>query len=59
MAYSSATHGWPGGIARRFEVEGWATRTVDGRDHEALYSAFAEPHEGRPLAVVAVVEPKG
>jgi transketolase len=56
---SSATHGWPGGLARRFEVEGWAARTVDGRDHEALYTAFTTPHPGRPLAVIATVEPKG
>jgi transketolase len=55
----SASHGWPGGIARRFEVEGWETRTVSGRDHEALYEAFTTDHPGRPLAVVAVVEPKG
>jgi transketolase len=55
----SATHGWPGGIARRFEVEGWVARTVDGRDHEALYAAFTEPHPGHPLAVVAITEPKG
>ncbi|QRP44171.1 thiamine pyrophosphate-dependent enzyme [Amycolatopsis sp. FDAARGOS 1241] len=55
----SSTHGWPGGIARRFEVEGWATRTVSGRDHEALHEAFTTAHPGRPLAVVAVVEPKG
>jgi transketolase len=56
---SSATHGWPGGIARRFEVEGWTTRTVGGRDHGALDAAFTEPHSGSPLAVVAVVGTKG
>ncbi|SFK81255.1 thiamine pyrophosphate-dependent enzyme [Amycolatopsis sacchari] len=55
---SSATHGWPGGIDRRFAVEGWATRTVDGHDRDALYAAFTEPHPGQPLCVVAVVEPK-
>jgi transketolase len=55
----SSTRGWPGGIARRFEVEGWVTRTVSGRDHDALYDAFTTDHPGRPLAVVAVVEPKG
>ncbi|OXM73473.1 MULTISPECIES: transketolase [Amycolatopsis] len=55
----SATHGWPGGIAERFAVEGWATRTVNGRDHDALYAAFTAPHPDRPLCVVAVVEPKG
>jgi len=55
----SSTRGWPGGIARRFDVEGWETRTVSGRDHDALHEAFTTPHPGRPLAVVAVVEPKG
>ncbi|WP_290056250.1 thiamine pyrophosphate-dependent enzyme [Amycolatopsis solani] len=55
----SSTRGWPGGIARRFAVEGWETRTVSGRDHDALHDAFTAAHPGRPLAVVAVVEPKG
>jgi transketolase len=55
----SSTRGWPGGIARRFAVEGWETRTVSGRDHDALDDAFTTAHPGRPLAVVAVVEPKG
>ncbi|MGW3993481.1 thiamine pyrophosphate-dependent enzyme [Amycolatopsis sp. NPDC004772] len=55
----SSTRGWPDGIARRFAVEGWETRTVSGRDHDALYDAFTTTHPGRPLAVVAVVEPKG
>ena len=32
---SSATHGWPGGIASRFTVNGWTADTVDGRDHDA------------------------
>ncbi|MFD7108806.1 transketolase [Streptomyces microflavus] len=55
---ASATHGWPGGIASRFEAAGWSAVTVDGRDHEALYAAFTAPHPGRPRAVVARVEPK-
>ncbi|MFJ8078436.1 transketolase [Streptomyces sp. NPDC096176] len=55
---SSATHGWPGGIASRFEAAGWSARTVDGRDHDALLAAFTAPHPGRPRAVVARVEPK-
>jgi len=29
----SAGRGWPGGIAARFAIEGWATVDVDGRDH--------------------------
>lgn len=55
---SSASLGWRGGIAARFEAEGWSAVTVDGRDHAALYEAFAAPHEGRPHAVVARVESK-
>ncbi|MGW7307120.1 transketolase [Streptomyces sp. NPDC054835] len=55
----SATYGWPGGIASRFEAAGWSAETVDGRDHEALYAAFTAPHPGRPRAVVARVEAKG
>lgn len=54
----SATHGWRGGLASRFEAEGWSAVTVDGRDHEALYSAFTAARPGRPHAVVARVEPK-
>ncbi|MEV8391682.1 MULTISPECIES: transketolase [unclassified Streptomyces] len=54
---ASATYGWPGGIASRFEAAGWSAETVDGRDHEALYAAFTAPHPGRPRAVVARVEP--
>lgn len=55
---ASATHGWPGGIARRFEAEGWRAVTIDGRDHAAIEAAFPEVRDGRPSAVVAVVEPK-
>jgi transketolase len=52
----SATHGWPGGIAARFDVEGWTSATVSGRDHDALERAINEGSAGRPHAVVAVVE---
>ncbi|MEV1052985.1 transketolase [Streptomyces sp. NPDC049887] len=55
----SATHGWHGGIASRFQAAGWSATTVDGRDHEALHTAFTAPHSGRPRAVVARVEAKG
>jgi transketolase len=54
----SATHGWPGGIAARFSVNGWSTAIVDGRDHEALEAALTNSMPGRPHVVVAVVEPK-
>ena len=52
----SSSLGWPGGIARRFEVEGWSTATVDGRDHDAIEAALTAPHPGVPRAVVARVE---
>lgn len=55
---ASSTHGWSGGVGTRFEREGWSTATVNGRDHDALEAAFTAPHEGRPRAVIAVVEPK-
>lgn len=54
----SATHGWRGGIASRFEAAGWSAVTVDGRDHAALQAAYTAPHPGRPHAVVARVEKK-
>jgi transketolase len=55
---ASATHGWRGGVATRFGREGWTTRTVDGRDHDAIEAALTAAGPGRPHAVVAVVEPK-
>ncbi|WP_415971625.1 thiamine pyrophosphate-dependent enzyme [Rhodococcus sp. 077-4] len=54
----SAGLGWPGGIASRFAVEGWATSDVDGRDHSALRQAFGTGHADRPHVVVAHVEKK-
>ena len=50
----SASHGWPGGIARRFAVEGWAASTVDGRNHEQLYAALTARHDV-PNVVVATI----
>jgi transketolase len=51
----SASLGWPGGIAKRFELEGWQTSTVDGRDHDELYRALTRATDGRPQAVVAEI----
>ena len=50
----SASHGWPGGIASRFTVEGWHATTVDGRDHDALHTALTTRHD-RPNVVVATI----
>ena len=52
----SATYGWPGGIAARFEIEGWAAAAVDGRDHDALAASLTAEHRGQPNVVVAEVE---
>ncbi|WP_442930695.1 thiamine pyrophosphate-dependent enzyme [Micromonospora sp. NBC_00421] len=51
----SASLGWPDGIARRFEVEGWHAATVDGRDNDELYRALTREPDGRPQAVVAEI----
>jgi transketolase len=51
----SSTYHWPGGVAARFELEGWSAATVDGRDHDALERALTSTGE-RPHAVVAEVE---
>lgn len=53
---SSATHGWPGGLATRFTANGWTAATVDGRDHTAVHTALTGHHGHRPHLVVAVVE---
>ncbi|MGO9198367.1 MAG: thiamine pyrophosphate-dependent enzyme [Acidimicrobiales bacterium] len=54
----SASHGWPGGIERRFEVEGWSATRVDGRDHDSIEAALCHQIPGRPGVVVAETEPK-
>jgi transketolase len=50
---ASATYGWPGGIEERFALEGWRTRRVNGRDHEAIEHALRE--SGGPRCIVAEV----
>ena len=54
----SATHGWPGGIAGRFEVAGWSATVVDGRDHDQIERALSRPRSDVPHVVVAEVESK-
>jgi transketolase len=51
----SSTYHWPGGIDARFELEGWGSTRVDGRDHDALEPALtmAGPE---PRAVIAEVQ---
>lgn len=52
---TSATHGWPGGIARRFEVEGWSSAHADATDHDALHAALTAPADGPHVTVVRTV----
>ena len=49
-----STYHWPGGIAARFELEGWSAARVDGRDHDAIERALRATGE-RPHVVVAEV----
>ena len=57
----SARHGWPGGIAARFEVEGWRAKDVDGRNRAALAAALRRPPDQPapdvPDVVIAHVDP--
>ena len=54
---ASSTHGWQGGIATRFDREGWSTAVTDGRDHDDINRALTMSHPDRPHAVVAMVRP--
>jgi transketolase len=51
----SSSHGWPGGIGRRFRLEGWSAITIDGGDHDAIAAAFAIAPGDRPHVVVAEI----
>jgi transketolase len=53
---SSATYGWPDGIAGRFAHEGWTTASARASDHDELERALLAGESGRPHAVVAIVE---
>ena len=50
----TARYGWPGGIERRFALEGWDAERVDGRNHDALERALRAA-TSRPHCVVAEV----
>ena len=50
----SSTYKWPDGIERRFELEGWSTLRVDGRDHDALEDALGVAN-GQPHCVAAEI----
>jgi len=54
---SSSTHNRPHRLARRFEVENWATIEIDGHDHDAIRAALTHP-DHHPSFVAALVESK-
>jgi len=54
----SASLGWPGGIGKRFSIEGWEVSEVNGRDHEQLYNAYCKQHPHKPHVIIAKVETK-
>lgn len=49
----SSTYHWPGGVEKRFGLEGWHAARVDGRDHDTLAAALRARVPGRPGCVVA------
>jgi transketolase len=51
----SSTSHWPGGIERRFALEGWHAVRVDGRDHDALEAGLRTRAHAQPVCVVAEV----
>lgn len=45
-----------GDIAAKFASFGWATTTIDGRDHKQIYTALSSIDETRPTAIVADIQ---
>lgn len=54
----SSSHGWPGGIGKRFEVEGWSTANINGRSHTEIRNGLSANKIGQPHVMVATVEDK-
>ncbi len=52
---SSSTYNRPGRLARRFDLEGFATTEIDGHDHDAIRSTLTH-RDHRPAFVAALVE---
>jgi len=44
-----------GNVAAKFAAFGWSARTVDGRDHDALYAGLTATDPTRPTMVVAEI----
>ena len=49
-----------GTLAEKWRAFGWSVAELDGHDHDALRTALARSHPGRPLAIIAhTVKGKG
>jgi transketolase len=44
-----------GDPATKFGAFGWATTTINGRDHEQIYEALSRIDPGRPTVVIAEI----
>jgi transketolase len=44
-----------GDPAAKFTAFGWATTTIDGRDHEQIHTALSHTDPGRPTAIIAEI----
>ena len=45
-----------GDIAAKFAAFGWATTTINGRDHDSIYAALTHCDAERPSAVIADIQ---
>jgi transketolase len=45
-----------GDLAAKFAASGWTATTVNGRDHDQIYSALTHRDNERPTAIVAEIE---
>lgn len=44
-----------GELAAKFAAFGWATTTINGRDHDQIYEALSRTDPSRPTAVIAEI----
>jgi transketolase len=42
-------------LAAKFAAFGWASTTIDGRDHAQIEAALSHPDASRPTAVIAEI----
>jgi transketolase len=46
-------------MAAKFAAFGWHATTINGRDHDQIYTALSQTDPKRPTAVIAETEKKG